>query len=195
MRGRLGQRHGLALTRGAVLDLDHALGKALLAHHDLVGPADQVGIGELHARTLVAVVEDDLDAGLGELAPQRLGDLEDLTVGSERQDRDLGGRDAHGPRDAVLVVVLLDHGGKRARDAHAVAAHDEGVLLARLVGERGAHGLRVLGAELEDLRDLDAAGGLERAPQRGQPSPGSAVTRSAHTPTAKSRPGMPPMRW
>ena len=61
----------------------------------------------------------------------------------------------------MLVVVLLHDGGQRAGDADAVAAHEEGALDAVLVGEGGAHGLGVLGAELEDLRDLDAAGALE----------------------------------
>ena len=51
----------------------------------------------------------------------------------------------------MLVVVLLHDGGQRAGDADAVAAHEERALHAVLVSEGGAHGLGVLGAELEDL--------------------------------------------
>ena len=54
--------------------------------------------------------------------------------------------------------MLLHDGGHHARDADAVAAHEEGLLNSVLVHEGGAHGLGVLGAELEDLGDLDAAG-------------------------------------
>ena len=93
---------------------------------------------------------------------------EDLVViDGQRDDRDLERGDADGPDDAVLVVVLLDHGGQGARDADAVAAHDEVLLGSVLVGEGRAHRLGVLGAELEDLADLDAASALERAAALG----------------------------
>ena len=62
----------------------------------------------------------------------------------------------------MLVVVLLHDGSKRAGHAHAVATHDERLLLAVLIHKGGTHGLGVLGAQLEDLRDLDAAGSGER---------------------------------
>ena len=67
----------------------------------------------------------------------------------------------HRPDHAVLVVMLLDDGGQGAGHAHAVAAHDERLLLAVLVHEGGVHGAGVLVAELEHLRDLDAARALE----------------------------------
>ena len=57
--------------------------------------------------------------------------------------------------------MLLDDGSQGAGHAHAVATHDERLLLAVLVHEGGVHGTRVLVAELEHLRDLDAARTLE----------------------------------
>ena len=71
------------------------------------------------------------------------------------------GRHRHRPNHAVFVVVLLDDGSQSTRHAHAVAAHDERLLLAVLVHERGAHGARVLVAKLEHLRHLDAARTLQ----------------------------------
>ena len=62
----------------------------------------------------------------------------------------------------MLVVVLLHDGSERARHTNAVAAHDERLLLAVLVHKGGTHGLGILGAQLEDLRDLDSAGSGER---------------------------------
>ena len=62
----------------------------------------------------------------------------------------------------MLVVVLLHDGSKRAGHAHAVATHDKRLLLAVLVHKGGAHGLGILGAQLEHLGDLDAAGSRER---------------------------------
>ena len=62
----------------------------------------------------------------------------------------------------MLVVVLLHDGSERAGHTNAVAAHDERLLLAVLVHKGGTHSLGILGAKLEDLRDLDAAGSGER---------------------------------
>ncbi len=62
----------------------------------------------------------------------------------------------------MFVVVLLHDGSKRAGHTNAVATHDKRLLLAVLVHKGGAHGLGILGTQLEDLRDLDAAGSRER---------------------------------
>ena len=62
----------------------------------------------------------------------------------------------------MLVVVLLHDGSKRTGHAHAVTTHDERLLLAVLVHKSGTHGLGILGAQLEDLGDLDAASSGER---------------------------------
>ena len=100
-----------------------------------------------------------------------------------------------GPDDTVLVVVLLDGGGKGAGHAHAVATHQEWLLNAILVGERRSHGLGILGAELEDLRHLDAArAGEGRAAVRAG-SPATTVMRSSHASASKSRPGQAPVKW
>ena len=129
------------------------------------------------------------------LAPDPLPRLEDLSVRVERQDRDLQGGDGDRPRRALVVVVLLDDGRERAGDADAVAAHEEGPLLAGLVRERGAHRVGVLRAELEDLAHLDAARTLERAAAHRAAVTGAATTRSAQRATSKSRPGRAPSRW
>ena len=62
----------------------------------------------------------------------------------------------------MLVVVLLHDGSKRARHANAVATHDKRLLLAVLVHKGGTHGLGILGAQLEDLGNLDTAGSRKR---------------------------------
>jgi hypothetical protein len=80
-----------------------------------------------------------------------------VVVDRKRQDAHVGRSDRGRPLDAIFVVVLFDHGGHAARDADAVAAHDEGALLAVFVAEGGAHGLGVLVAQLEDLAHFDAA--------------------------------------
>ena len=162
LRGDLIERHLGALARGTDLEFAVAALDGALAKDQLVGEAHKVGIGKLDAGALLTIVDDDLEALGGKL----LGDLlgggpHELVVDVERNDGDFVGSHGDGPADAVLVIVLLDDGGQRARDAHAVAAHDERLLLAVLVHEGGAHGLGVLRAQLEDLRDLDAAGGRE----------------------------------
>ena len=55
----------------------------------------------------------------------------------------------------MLVGELLDRGGRDARRAEAVGAHPDQLLLAGLVEVGGAQRLRVAGAELEDVADLD----------------------------------------
>ena len=57
----------LALAGGAALQLDLAGLDAARADDDLPGQADQVGLGELGARALVAVVVEHLDPGAAQL--------------------------------------------------------------------------------------------------------------------------------
>ena len=66
----------------------------------------------------------------------------------------------------MLVRVLLDRGGRDAGRADAVAAHHDRALLARLVQVGRAERLRVAGAELEDVADLDRGLDLDRAAER-----------------------------
>ena len=86
------------------------------------------------------------------------------------EDRRLERRDAVRPDDACIVVAGLDHRADQARYADAVAAH-----LRDAPSRRPApatvrvHRLGVLGAEIEDVADLDAAAftparGLDLAP-------------------------------
>ena len=63
----------------------------------------------------------------------------------------------------MLVVALLDDRCHRAREADAVATHEQRLLLAVLVEEARVERLGVLGAELEDVADLDCRGEGERA--------------------------------
>ena len=71
--------------------------------------------------------------------------------------------DGERPDDAVVVVVLLDAGGHGAADADAVAAHEDDLLLAVGIEEGGIQRLGILGAEFEDMTDLDAAPHLQHA--------------------------------
>ena len=144
------------------LELDDALGGAL-ADDDLSGAAQQVGVGELDAGRGVAVVEDDLEARRRQLVVEALGQgALRLVAGAHEHEVHGERRDARRPDDAPVVVVLFDGRGGDARQADAVAAHDDGLLLAMLVEVRRAHRLRVLGPELEDVADLDDALALER---------------------------------
>src|SRR5262245_25699352 len=62
------QRHVLSLAWViAELELDGAFGQGLVADGEADGDADQVGVLELHAGALVAVVHEDVEAGGGEV--------------------------------------------------------------------------------------------------------------------------------
>ena len=158
-----GKRDVLLLARAAQLHFHIALSQTALADDHLQRPADKVGVRELHAGALLAVVDDHVKAEIGDLARELLSrGLYLVVANSKRDNAHVSRRDVERPLDAVLVVVLLDDGSHRAGDAHAVAAHDERVLHAVLVVEGGAHGLGVAGAQLEHLGNLDAAGTRKR---------------------------------
>ena len=61
------------------------------------------------------------------------------------------------PLDTGLVMRGLDDGGDQARDADAVGAAVDRPLDAVGPGDHRLHRHGVLGAEVEDLADLDAA--------------------------------------
>src|SRR5690606_15627234 len=67
------------------------------------------------------------------------------------------------PDDALGVVILFDRGGYDAGYADAIAAHDHDLIATFLVQNLGIHGLRILGAELENMADFDTALDLQRA--------------------------------
>src|SRR5580704_10445561 len=165
VRGQVGQRDldrraGLALG-----ELGGARGQAALADGDPERDADQLGIAELHARPDRPVVHDDVDSGVAQgrvdLLP-RLGHRGVVLLGDHHHHLERGHRDR--PDDALGVVVDLDDGGHGAFDADAVAAHDRPDRLAVRAGHPDLHGLGVLGAELEDVADLDAALHLQAVP-------------------------------
>ena len=167
-----GKRDVLLLARAAQLHFHIALGQTTLADDHLQRPADKVGVRELHASALLAVVDDHVEAEIGDLAREFLSRGLHLIVANRKRDNaHVSRRDVERPLDAVLVVVLLDDGGHRTGDAHAVAAHDERVLHTILVVEGGTHGLGVTGTQLEHLGNLDAAGTRKR-----QTAVGAAVT-------------------
>src|ERR687887_534558 len=63
----------------------------------------------------------------------------------------------------VRIVVLLDDRRDRARGADPVAAHDQRSLLPALVEVRRVERIAVVGAELEDMTNLDRCLEGERA--------------------------------
>ena len=93
-------------------------------------------------------------------------------------------------------MALLDDRLQGAGDADAVAAHDRGLLLAGFVEEQRVERLAVLGAELEDVADLDGAADLERLAALGaRLRPPAPVRRSAQCVTWMSRPMATWRRW
>ena len=70
-------------------------------------------------------------------------------------------RDGDRPDRAVVVAVRLAHGRGQTAHTDAVAAHDRVLERAVLIDVGHAHALGVLGAQLEDVAHLDAAGGVD----------------------------------
>lgn len=159
----VGAREVVDFTGLADFDFDDVLIDGLRANRHADRVADEVAVLELDAGALLAVVEQDVEAGLAALVVDALGIRQLLfLLGVDGDDDDLERCDGARPDDALVIVVLLDGGGHRAADADAVAAHDERLLFTVLIEERRAHGLAVLRAEREDLAGLDAARHLER---------------------------------
>src|SRR5205814_9027050 len=135
-----------------VPNVDRVVVQRLLADRDTDRTPDQVGVRELLAGSLVAVVEEDVLAGRVELG-RRLPRL--LFEPRQRDDVRVVRRDRGRPENSVLVVVLLDDGGDRARRPDPVTPHHERLLTSVLVEETGPEALRVECSELEDVPDLD----------------------------------------
>ena len=80
--------------------------------------AHQVGVVELHAGPLVAVVEEHVHAGRGKIVVESLGRGERLAPGHvERHHEHLVRREGDGPDDAPGVVTGLGHGRHQPVDA------------------------------------------------------------------------------
>ena len=82
----------------STLVLKLAVLDATLANHDPVRHADELPVGEHGARTLAAVVKDDVDAGALERRMERIGRLSyrRRPVVADRADDDGERRDSRG---------------------------------------------------------------------------------------------------
>ncbi len=145
------------------LEFDFTLREGFLAEIHAQGESDQFAVLELHPGSVIAVVQNHLDAGGGELVVEGLGELHRSAVrrDAQRGQAHLKWGHADGPQDAILVMALFDDGLERARDADAVAAHDGKLPCPGFVEEGGVQLFAVLEADLEDVSDLDAAADLE----------------------------------
>ena len=127
--------------------------------------ADELPVGEHHAGTHVAVVEDDVDALSLELFIETVGGFAHgfaLRV-VHRADHHFERGDGVRPDDAALVVTLLDGSAGETGHADAVAAHLENLRLAVFIEIGGVEGFGVLRAKVEDVTDFNAALQAEHA--------------------------------
>ncbi len=161
----VGERDRLRGLVAPPLVFDLALLQSALADHDAMRNADQFHVGEHHARPLVAVVEQHVEAGGREIGVKFFRGLAHgrAFAHADRHDREFERRHRQRPDDAALVVVLLDRRGDDARDADAVTAHFHRLLFAGFVEKRAFQRRGILGAQLEDMADFDAAADVERA--------------------------------
>ncbi len=82
----------LLLAGAAQLHLDLAVGEPALADDHLQRPADKVGISELHASALVAIVDDHLEADARQIARKLLGGgLDQVVARGQRDDAHVSG--------------------------------------------------------------------------------------------------------
>ena len=90
-------------------------------------------------------------------------------------------------------MVLFDGGSYDAGHTNPVASHWHVARRAFRVEYRHVHGFAVLGAELEDLANLDATGDRQRLPCRSGRSPSTALRKSADCPSGRSRSQLTPV--
>ena len=127
--------------------------------------ADELPVGEHHAGTHVAVVENDVDALSLELFIETVGGFAHgfaLRI-VHRADHHFERGDGVRPDDAALVVTLLDGSAGETGHADAVAAHLENLRLAVFIEIGGVEGFGVLRAKVEDVTDFNAALQAEHA--------------------------------
>src|SRR5690242_16597355 len=126
---------------------------------------DQFHVREHHAGTLVAVVEEELDAGVGQYTVDGVRGFahRGVLAVADGNQRDVERRERVRKGDPLFVVVLLDRSAHDAGDADAVTAHFEEAAAPCLVEEAGFHSTGVTGAQLKDMADLDTAYDLERS--------------------------------
>ena len=148
----------------AIGDLDAAGRQRPRADGDDGRHAEQLGVGELHARRFVAVVVQDGHARIGQAPVERVGGVADRLVAIGADGHQVGAvrSDLDRPGDALLVVMRLHDTGQRAAEPDPVRAHDHRPAAAVLGQEGRPERLGVLRPELEDVADLDPV----REPQR-----------------------------
>src|SRR5437879_6038794 len=128
----------------------------LLSHVDTKGDTHQIGVLKLHPWPFVPVIEQNVVSGRFQLPGDVFGGGTDgFVLGVGRYHHHLERSDGRRQPEAVLVVTLLDGRGQDALDSNPVTAHDRRDLLAIPVEHAGAHGFRLLVAELEDVPNLD----------------------------------------
>src|SRR6516162_4818658 len=147
-----------SLASLAVLQLDRAGSDAARADDELPRQADEIHGGELRARRFVAVVVERLDAGLEQAAIElvRSGNAARI-AGAQIDKTDAERRDTLGPDDALIVMARFNDRADEPGDADTVGSPLDRNALAARSDDDGAHRLRVLGAEIEDVADLDPA--------------------------------------
>src|SRR5215472_8297004 len=156
---RIGFCHEFAAAVGALLDLDLALGQALRPDQNLPRNADEIGGSEFRARPLVEVVVEHIDAFGGEFAVKPLAG--GVGVGAallEIEKRDFEWGDRLRPFDAGIVVERFDDAADQTRDSDAVGPAVNWALDSIRARHDRLHRFGILGAEIENLPDLDAAG-------------------------------------
>src|SRR6185437_7866697 len=120
-------RNLLALAGPPMSVLESAGGKASLGDHDTVTDAEQLRVGKLDARALVAVVVERLDASGFQLAIERIGDLADARglLQIERHQYHMERSDRIRPDDSPLIMILFNGRSYDARHTDAIAAHQQ----------------------------------------------------------------------
>src|SRR5208282_985580 len=148
------EAHELALAAAAGFHLVLAFAKALGADDRLMRRADKIHGREFRAGALVAVVVENVDAGIRERRiDARAGAVASGVANLQIDKPDPEGRDRLRPDGAVVVVIGLDQRGGKPGRADAVRAHVHEMLLAvRSVDDR-LHRSRILGPEVENMAD------------------------------------------
>ena len=147
--------------RAAVLELQDALGGAAARDQDL-RYADQLGVGELHARgDAGAVVDQDAEARPRASFSETSRASSVWRALPAATTWTSAGATSAGQHRPLSSARLLGEGGDRAGDADAVGAHGHADRLAVLAEDVELEGVGVLAAQLEDVADLDGAVQLE----------------------------------
>ena len=121
--------------------------------------ANEFPVRKHGAGAFVAVVQHHVHTSCQQLRIQRVGCGFDIgeAVGTDGAQHHGKWRQRVRPNNTARIVVLLNRRGGKARDTDAVAAHFHRLGLTVHIQERRVHGLAVLGAQIEDVADLNAA--------------------------------------